>query len=218
MNNLNLQNAASPLIEQLNFFHDWVIIFVTGIAAGVLWFLYILAVPKPVNRGMLDAQGIEFAWTFLPCLVLVAIALPSLRLLYIIDEVGGPVLSLKAVGHQWYWSYEYADFDSIEFDAYMTQSPYRLLDCDHRLIMPSQMSVRILVTAADVLHSWTVPAIGIKADAVPGRLNQLTFFSDRTGLYFGQCSEICGSNHRFMPISVECISANKFIELFSCLV
>ena len=102
MNNLNLQNAASPLIEQLNFFHDWVIIFIAGIAAGVLWFLYILAIPKPTNRGILDAQGIEFAWTFLPCLVLVAIALPSLRLLYIIDEVGGPALRLKAVGHQWY--------------------------------------------------------------------------------------------------------------------
>ena len=218
MNSLNLQNAASPLIEQLNFFHDWVIIFVAGIAAGVLWFLYILAISKPTNRGILDAQGIEFAWTFLPCLVLVAIALPSLRLLYMIDEVGGPTLRLKAVGHQWYWSYEYADFDAIEFDAYITSSPYRLLDCDHRLIMPAQISVRILVTAADVLHSWTVPAMGIKADAVPGRLNQLTFFSDRTGLYFGQCREICGSNHRFMPISIECITANKFIELISCLV
>ena len=100
MNNLNLQNAASPLIEQLNFFHDRVMIFVSGIAAGVLWFLYSLALPKPTNRGMLDAQGVEFAWTFLPCLVLVAIALPSLRLLYMIDEVGGPVLTLKAVGHQ----------------------------------------------------------------------------------------------------------------------
>ena len=206
-------------MEQLNFFHDWVIIFVTGIAVGILWFLYALGIPKPLNRGMLDAQGVEFAWTFLPCLVLVAIALPSLRLLYMIDEVGSPVLTLKAVGHQWYWSYEYADFDSIEFDAYISrQSRYRLLDCDHRLVLPSQLPVRVLVTAADVLHSWTVPAMGIKADAVPGRLNQLTFFSDRAGIYFGQCREICGSNHRFIPISVECITAGKLIDLFNCIV
>ena len=213
--NINLQNAASPLIEQLNFFHDWVIIFVSRIAMAVLWFLAYLPTPKPTHRWWTESQNIEFIWTALPCLVLVAIAIPSLRLLYIIDEVGAPGLRIKVVGHQWYWSYEYSDFKDLEFDAYITTSPYRLLDCDHRIVLPAQIPVRILVTAADVLHSWTIPTIGIKADAVPGRLNQLIFFADRSGLFFGQCREICGSNHRFMPISVERVPRNKLINVFS---
>jgi len=135
--------------------------------------------------------------------VLIAIALPSLRLLYMVDEAGEPVITFKAVGHQWYWSYEFRDFLNADYDAYITESAYRLLDCDNRIIIPASAPLRVLVTAADVLHSWTVPAIGIKADAVPGRLNQLTLYSDRPGRYYGQCSEICGRNHRFMPISLE---------------
>jgi len=145
----------------------------------------------------------------------VAIALPSLRLLYILDEAGRPCLTLKTIGHQWYWSYEYTDFREIEFDAYITQSPYRLLDCDHRLLFPTHTPLRVLVTAADVLHSWTIPVMGIKADAVPGRLNQLTFYADRSGVYFGQCREICGSNHRFIPIRVESIPSETFAEVMT---
>jgi len=133
----------------------------------------------------------------------VAIALPSLRLLYIIDDAGEPVMTLKAIGHQWYWSYEFSDFNRADYDAYMSESPYRLLDCDNRVLVPGAAPLRVLVTAADVLHSWTVPAIGIKADGVPGRLNQLTLYADRPGVYYGQCREICGSNHRFMPIALE---------------
>nr|AKS04043.1 cytochrome c oxidase subunit 2 [Parasagitta setosa]AKS04137.1 cytochrome c oxidase subunit 2 [Parasagitta setosa] len=205
-------------MEQLNFFHDWVMIFVSSIAVGVLWYLVILMSKQPSHRSLIEAQGVEFGWTALPCLVLVAIALPSLRLLYMVDESGSPELTIKTVGHQWYWSYEYSDLNEIEFDSYMTSSPYRLLDCDHRILFPSQTPIRVLVTAADVLHSWTVPTMGIKADAVPGRLNQLTFFSDRSGMFFGQCSEICGSNHSFMPISVECIPSNKFGEFLMSMV
>lgn len=197
-------------MEQLNFFHDWVIVFVVRIAAGVLWYLALIPTDKPSHRRLLEAQSVEFGWTALPCLVLVAIALPSLRLLYILDEAGSPRLTLKTVGHQWYWSYEYRDLRDVEFDAYMTASPYRLLDCDHRILFPTHTPLRVLVTAADVLHSWTIPVIGIKADAVPGRLNQLTFYADRRGVFFGQCSEICGSNHRFMPIRAECVPRATF--------
>lgn len=161
----------------------------------------------------MESQSVEFAWTALPCLVLVAIALPSLRLLYLIDDAGVPCMTIKSVGHQWYWSYEYSDIFDREIDAYMTPSPYRLQDCDHRLLLPVHTPVRVLVTAADVLHSWTVPVLGIKADAVPGRINQLSLFSDRVGVYYGQCSEICGRNHRFMPIVTEVITDNIYLKI-----
>ena len=211
---INLQNAASPLIEQLNFFHDWVIRFVVAIAMAVLWFLYLLVSSRFSFRWFTDSQNVEMVWTILPCLVLVGIAFPSLRLLYMIDEVGQPGVTLKAVGHQWYWSYEYSDFNDTEFDAYMTKSPYRLLDCDHRILIPTETPIRVLITAADVLHSWTIPVIGVKADAVPGRLNQVRFLCDRVGVYFGQCREICGSNHRFMPIAVETLPPKRFTRIF----
>lgn len=215
---LNLQNAASPLIEQLNFFHDWRIIFVAAIAFSVLWYLVVIRYTPFSNRLLIDAQNVEFLWTTFPCLILVGLALPSLKLLYMIDEAGAPAVTLKAVGHQWYWSYEYSDFNNLEFDAYIIDSPYRLLDADHRIIIPRQVPIRVLVTAADVLHSWTIPVIGIKADAVPGRLNQLSFLADRSGIYYGQCSEICGSNHSFIPIAVECITTKIFRKVFSNLV
>ena len=188
--------------------------FVAAIALAVLWFLYLLITSSLTFRWFTDSQNVEFIWTALPCVVLIGIAFPSLRLLYMIDEVGEPGVTLKAVGHQWYWSYEYSDFNDSEFDAYMTKSPYRLLDCDHRILIPTETSIRVLITAADVLHSWTIPVMGVKADAVPGRLNQLRFFCDRAGVYFGQCREICGSNHRFMPIAVETLPSAKFAEVF----
>ena len=145
-------------------------------------------------------------------MVLVAIAIPSLRLLYIIDDIGTPSMTVKSVGHQWYWSYEYSDFFSSEIDSYMVPSPLRLLDCDNRLLLAAQTPIRVLVTSADVLHSWTVPVLGIKADAVPGRLNQLSLFRDRAGVFFGQCSEICGRNHRFIPIAVEVLILQCYVD------
>ena len=170
---------------------------------------------KPSHRLLIESQGVEFAWTALPCLVLVAIALPSLRLLYIIDDVGSPCITIKTVGHQWYWSYEYSDINDRGVDAYISRSAYRLQDCDHRVLLPVNTPIRVLVTAADVLHSWTVPVIGIKADAVPGRINQLSFFSDRIGIFFGQCREICGSNHRFIPIATEVVTSSTFTSRLS---
>ena len=160
----------------------------------------------------------EFIWTFFPVLILIRIAFPSLRVLYLLDESAYPDLSLKAVGHQWYWSYEYDGFEWLRFDSYILPTPelklgrFRLLEVDNRVVIPMDCCIRVLITAADVLHSWTIPSLGVKADAVPGRLNQVRFTLGIPGLFFGQCSEICGANHRFMPIVVERVSVDGFIK------
>ena len=173
------------------------------------------------HRYLLEGQIIEIIWTILPAITLIFIALPSLRLIYILDEVNNPSLSIKTIGHQWYWSYEYSDFKSIEFDSYIIPSnelnyyQFRLLDVDNRIIIPYETQIRILVTSADVIHSWTIPSLGVKIDATPGRLNQIGFSTNRTGLFYGQCSEICGANHRFIPIVIERISPNYFIKWIS---
>lgn len=176
---------------------------------------------KFTNRFLLEGQTIELIWTILPAITLIFIALPSLRLLYILDEINNPLITIKTIGHQWYWSYEYSDFKNFEFDSYMTPineiKPFnfRLLDVDNRIILPYNSQIRILVTAADVIHSWTIPSLGVKIDATPGRLNQTTFLMNRPGLLFGQCSEICGANHSFIPIVIERISNNNFIKWVS---
>jgi len=182
------------------------------------YFMGSLLFNKFVNRYLLDGQMIEIVWTVFPALILIVLALPSLRLLYLIDEVNEPSLTLKAVGHQWYWSYEYSDFTNIEFDSYMVPTnaldddSFRLLEVDNRVILPYLTQVRMLVRAADVIHSWTVPSLGIKADAIPGRLNQLNLMFNRPGVFYGQCSEICGANHSFMPIAVEAIKPTDFLS------
>lgn len=137
-------------------------------------------------------------------------AFPSLRILYLIDEIKNPVLTFKVIGHQWFWSYEYTDFNILEFDRYMVDGNFRLLEVDNVFCIPLRQKVRLLVRSFDVLHSWTIPVLGVKVDAVPGRLNQLNFLFMRLGVFFGQCSEICGINHRFMPIVVECIKIDDF--------
>ena len=146
------------------------------------------------------------------------IAFPSLRLLYLLDEISEPSITLKTIGHQWYWSYEYSDFMDIEFDSYIIPSnelnldSFRLLDVDNRIIIPINSQIRILITAADVIHSWTVPALGVKVDGTPGRLNQTNFIINRPGLFYGQCSEICGANHRFIPIVIESVPVKIFLN------
>lgn len=167
------------------------------------------------HRFLLEGQLIELVWTILPAITLIFIALPSLKLIYILDETNNPNITVKTIGHQWYWSYEYSDFKKVEYDSYIipqNKSRFRLLDVDNRIIIPFQSQIRIIVTATDVIHSWTIPSIGVKIDATPGRLNQINFNSNRTGLFYGQCSEICGANHRFMPIVIERISPNFFIK------
>ena len=214
---IGFQNRASPLIEQLIFFHDHALLILILITTLVGYFMLSLVTNKFVNRYLLDGQMIEIIWTVLPAVILIILALPSLRLLYLIDETTEPRITLKTVGHQWYWSYEYSDFNDIEFDSYMTptnsltEGEFRLLEVDNRVILPYLTQIRLLVTAADVIHSWTIPSLGIKADAVPGRLNQLNVFFNRPGIFYGQCSEICGANHSFIPIRVEAINPRDFL-------
>ncbi len=215
---IGFQNRASPLIEQLIFFHDHALLILILITTLVGYFILSLITNKFVNRYLLDGQIIEIIWTVLPAVILIILALPSLRLLYLIDETTEPRITLKTVGHQWYWSYEYSDFKDIEFDSYITPSNdlenghFRLLEVDNRVILPYLTQVRLLVTAGDVIHSWTIPSLGIKADAIPGRLNQLNVFFNRPGVFYGQCSEICGANHSFIPITVEAVSPTDFLS------
>nr|YP_010968421.1 cytochrome c oxidase subunit II [Aurivittia aurivittata]WNO18766.1 cytochrome c oxidase subunit II [Aurivittia aurivittata] len=214
--NLNFQNSASPLMEQIIFFHDHTLIILLMITILVSYMMMTLFFNKLINRFLLEEQLIEMIWTILPAITLIFIALPSLRLLYLLDELNNPLLTLKSIGHQWYWSYEYSDFYNVEFDSYMIQNNknnnFRLLDVDNRIILPMNNHIRILITATDVIHSWTIPSLGIKVDANPGRLNQTNFFINRPGIFYGQCSEICGANHSFMPIVIESISMMNFIS------
>nr|YP_009537950.1 cytochrome c oxidase subunit II [Limenitis ciocolatina]AYN60693.1 cytochrome c oxidase subunit 2 [Limenitis ciocolatina] len=215
--NLNYQNSASPLMEQIIFFHDHTLIILIMITILVSYLMINLFFNKYINRFLLEEQMIELIWTILPAITLIFIALPSLRLLYLLDELNNPLITLKSIGHQWYWSYEYSDFNNIEFDSYMTQpnnnlSNFRLLDVDNRIILPMNNQIRILITATDVIHSWTIPSLSVKVDANPGRLNQTSFFINRPGIFYGQCSEICGANHSFMPIVIESIPIKNFIN------
>nr|AIY59800.1 cytochrome oxidase subunit II [Simulium weji]AIY59801.1 cytochrome oxidase subunit II [Simulium weji] len=215
---LGLQDSASPLMERLNFFHDHTLLILIMITILLGYLMFMLFFNKFTNRFLLHGQTIEIIWTILPAIVLMFIALPSLRILYLLDEINSPAITLKTIGHQWYWSYEYSDFMNLEFDSYMVptneleSNGFRLLDVDNRIVLPMNTQIRILVTAADVLHSWTVPALGVKVDGTPGRLNQTNFLMNRTGLFFGQCSEICGANHSFMPIVLESSPTNFFIK------
>nr|YP_009250651.1 cytochrome c oxidase subunit II [Heterotermes cf. occiduus 3.15.2AUS]AMX22980.1 cytochrome c oxidase subunit 2 [Heterotermes cf. occiduus 3.15.2AUS] len=219
--NMSLQDGASPIMEQLVFFHDHVLMIMLMITTTVSYMMAILIRSKQTSRFMLEGQMIETTWTIAPAIILVFIAMPSLRLLYLMDEIHNPALTLKAVGHQWYWSYEYSDFTKLEFDSYMVPqeeqqaSTFRLLDTDNRVVLPMNSPIRLIVTAADVLHSWTIPSLGVKTDATPGRLNQISFSINRPGLLYGQCSEICGANHSFMPITIESVPAKHFINWVS---
>nr|QZP41281.1 cytochrome c oxidase subunit 2 [Geoscapheus dilatatus] len=219
--NMNLQDSASPIMEQLIYFHDHTLMIITMILMVVTYMMMMLIYNKFTNRFLLEGQLIEVAWTIAPAIILIFIAIPSLRLLYLMDEINNPSITLKTIGHQWYWSYEYSDFLSVEFDSYMisqnemNSNDFRLLDVDNRASLPMNTFIRIIITATDVLHSWTVPSLGIKADATPGRLNQTSFLINRPGVFYGQCSEICGANHSFMPIVIESISTNKFINWIS---
>nr|AKP94522.1 cytochrome c oxidase subunit II [Macracanthopsis nodipes] len=211
-----LQDANSPMMEQLLFFHDHTMMILTMISILVGYMMLTMMTSKLSDRFLLEEHTIETVWTILPAFTLIFIALPSIRILYMMDECMTPMLTIKTVGHQWYWSYEYSDFSDVEFDSYMvptkelTEEGYRLLDVDNRMVVPMDTPIRILVTSADVIHSWTIPAIGVKVDGTPGRLNQASFSTSRPGLLFGQCSEICGANHSFMPIVLESVTINQF--------
>nr|QXG82700.1 cytochrome c oxidase subunit 2 [Kyklioacalles sp. BMNH 1043787] len=214
---ISLQDSASPVMEQLTFFHDHTLLILIIITILVGQMLISILINKFMHRYLLNGQMIEMIWTIMPAIILITIALPSLRLLYIMDEIYNPIITVKIIGHQWYWSYEYTDYKSLEFDSYMIPTNelksfnFRLLDTDNHMIIPFNSQIRIIVTSMDVIHSWTMPALGVKIDGTPGRLNQSNFIINRTGLFFGQCSEICGTNHSFMPIVIESISPKYFL-------
>nr|YP_010580816.1 cytochrome c oxidase subunit II [Coralliophila richardi]UZT26949.1 cytochrome c oxidase subunit II [Coralliophila richardi] len=215
---LGFQDAASPLMEELIFFHDHAMMILVMITSLVGYAAFSLIMSKSTCRSLSEGQTVETIWTTVPAMILVFLALPSLRLLYLLDEVGNCNISVKTIGHQWYWSYEYSDFLNVEFDSYMipmnelNSGDFRLLEVDHRMVLPTQTDIRVLVTSADVIHSWTVPSLGVKVDGVPGRLNQLGFLIKVPGVFYGQCSEICGANHSFMPIVVEGVPLSNFME------
>nr|WIM50750.1 cytochrome c oxidase subunit II [Conus ventricosus] len=215
---LGFQDAASALMEEMIFFHDHAMMILVMIISLVGYAAVMLMLSKYTCRSLVEGQEIETIWTIVPAIILVFLALPSLRLLYLLDEISDCSLTVKSIGHQWYWSYEYSDFSNIEFDSYMVPTDelevgdFRLLEVDHRVVLPTQTDIRVLVTSADVIHSWTVPSLGVKVDAIPGRLNQLGFFIKHPGVFYGQCSEICGANHSFMPIVVEAIPLANFME------
>nr|BCD69041.1 cytochrome c oxidase subunit II [Macaca fascicularis aureus] len=213
---LSLQDATSPVMEELITFHDHAFMAMSLISFLVLYALLSTLTTKLTNTKITDAQEMETIWTILPAIILILIALPSLRILYLTDEVNDPSFTIKSIGHQWYWTYEYTDYGGLIFNSYMlpplllNPGDLRLLEVDNRVVLPIEAPVRMMITSQDVLHSWTIPTLGLKTDAVPGRLNQTIFTATRPGVYYGQCSEICGANHSFMPIVAELIPLKIF--------
>lgn len=195
-------------------------IFITRLVGYVV---IIVRIIKFFQLIVIEEEILETSWTITPLFILVQVALPSILLLYVIEEFIYCEINIKSIGHQWYWSYEYTDYyfmyykGMIEFDSFMLSESliksenFRLLDVDNRAVLPYETEVRVVVTRADVIHSWALPRLGLKVDACPGRLNQVSIFRQQRGVLYGQCSEICGANHRFIPIVVEFIS----IEIFS---
>jgi len=235
---LGLQDPASPAVEGMIFFHDYLGLFLIVIGVFVFWMLYKVIVdfngvsqisPKLVklSQRFTHSSLLEIIWTIIPAVLLILIAIPSFTLLYSLDEILDPQITLKIVGHQWYWSYEYSDYlttqsdEGFGFDSYLlniddlTAGAFRLLEVDNRVILPVNTHIRLLVSAADVLHSWAVPSFGIKVDACPGRLSQASLFLKREGVFYGQCSEICGLNHGFMPIVVKSVSISDYLAWLS---
>nr|AJO69760.1 cytochrome c oxidase subunit II [Macaca silenus] len=213
---LNLQDATSPIMEELATFHDHAFMAMLLISSLVLYALLSTLTTKLTNTNTTDAQEMETIWTILPAIILILIALPSLRILYLTDEINNPSFTIKSIGHQWYWTYEYTDYGGLIFNSYMlpplflNRGDLRLLEVDNRVVLPIEAPVRMMITSQDVLHSWAIPTLGLKTDAVPGRLNQTVFTATRPGVYYGQCSEICGANHSFMPIVAELIPLKIF--------
>nr|YP_010322724.1 cytochrome c oxidase subunit II [Arula petunia]UKP87342.1 cytochrome c oxidase subunit 2 [Arula petunia] len=221
---LSFQDAASPVMEEILFLHNQIMFILIIIITAVLWLTIRGLTGQAYHRYTIEGVVIEIVWTIIPAAILVFIAFPSLKLLYLMEEIVEPSVTVKAIGHQWYWSYEYSDYQTtLEFDSYMIPTSdlqpgdLRLLEVDNRMVVPIDTYVRVLVSGADVLHSFAVPSLALKMDAVPGRLNQTGFLVKRPGLFYGQCSELCGANHSFMPIVIEAVSIDKYISWLSSL-
>jgi cytochrome c oxidase subunit 2 len=230
---INLQDPATPAAEGMLSFHTYLVLFLIFISVTTFWVLWKSLKNFSEETSIISAQRfthsslLEIIWTIIPAVLLLFIAVPSFSLLYSLDEVVDPFLTLKVIGSQWFWTYEYSYYetadnqiiDSLSFDSYMmpeneiAKGCLRLLEVDNRAFLPIDTHVRVLVTATDVLHSWAIPSFGIKTDACPGRLSETSLFIKRSGNFFGQCSEICGTNHGFMPIGVKGVTLEKFEEL-----
>lgn len=209
-------SPSTYLIELVILLHDYVIIFLFSILILVLLVIFNNLITKNFNLRFFERHQLESIWTVLPFLVLLLIVVPSLTSLYMLDTCSFCGISVGIVGHQWYWRYCYKDFDNYTFDSYMLPPEsrnIRVLEVDNRIIVPTCLPIRYIVSSADVIHSWTVPSFGVKIDAVPGRINQFCFSIKRSGVYFGQCSEICGANHSFIPIVIESVDFWDFLEL-----
>nr|ARX96616.1 cytochrome c oxidase subunit 2 [Sceliphron madraspatanum] len=211
---IKFQDSNSPISENLIFFYDLTMMISISITIIILTMMWSIITNKMINRFLIQGHNIEIIWTIIPMMILIYLAIPSINILYLMDEMNKPLYTIKAIGHQWYWSYEYNDLNyNIKFDSYMqmySMNKFRLLDVDNHMIIPMKTSIRLMVTSMDVIHSWAMPSLAIKIDASPGRLNQTNLFLNRPGIFYGQCSEICGMNHSFMPIVLESTSLNNF--------
>ncbi|MGQ0664722.1 MAG: cytochrome c oxidase subunit II [Pseudomonadota bacterium] len=218
---LGFQAAASAQQTRIDWFHDlllWIItgivIFVLGLLVYTMWRFRESAHPQPSR--ITHNTWLEIAWTAVPVIILVLIGIPSFRLIYYLDRTPDAEMTLKVGGHQWYWSYEYPDHGDFKFDSYMIPDAdlkpgqKRLLEVDNRVVLPVDTNIRILVTGTDVIHSWLVPALGLQTYATPGRTNEIWVRVERPGVYYGQCNQICGINHGFMPVAVEAVSKEAF--------
>jgi len=229
---MGFQDPATPIMEGIISLHHhifyFLIIIVTLVTYLLLRILFLFHASKnPIPLKFTHGTLIEILWTLTPASVLILIAIPSFALLYSMDDVVDPSITIKAIGHQWYWSYEYSDYnkigtnESIQFDSYMIpeedlqEGQLRLLEVDQRIVLPTHTHICVVVTSTDVIHSWAVPSLGVKIDAIPGRLNQINLFIKREGVYYGQCSEICGVNHGFMPIVVQAVQMDDYISWIS---
>ena len=221
---LNFQDPATDLMSDIISFHSYILMpIITGISILVLLLLLIVAFRFNSSRNPIASTTthntlVEVLWTVIPVILLIVIAIPSFRLLYVSETIPKADLTIKAIGNQWYWSYEYPDYGDIVFDANMlnddelSDPKLRLLETDTQIVVPINKVVKLQITSNDVLHAWTIPAFGVKMDAVPGRLNETWFKANQEGVFYGQCSELCGPKHSFMPINVKVVSEKEFQE------
>ena len=223
---LGFQKSASKSMDDIVWFHDYMLVpIITAITAFVLFLLLYVCVRYRASRNKVPSTTshntlIEVIWTLVPCLILIVMAVPSFKVLYSQDEIPKADVTIKAIGYQWYWGYEYPD-EKIIFDSYMIdekdlkENQPRLLAVDNAVYVPVNKVIKVMITANDVLHAWALPSFGVKRDAIPGRINETWFKADRTGTFYGQCSELCGIKHAFMPITVNVVSEeeyNKWLE------
>ena len=213
---LNLQNIVNFISYELDCFHDLVLGVIVFILFIVGYWLIFLTINDFMWSFYFEDSFLEFFWTCFPIVILFFIGVPSMVLLYSYESERSPDLSIKVRGHQWYWSYDYSNFINVSFDSYikplfdLSFGEFRLLEVDSRVVIPLNVLVRFIVSSSDVLHSWRLPAFGLKIDANPGRLNMIQGYSNQVGLFYGQCSEICGANHSFIPICLEVVSFSLF--------